>query len=282
MSTVNPPPKIPNGLLWHYTDFSGFNGIRQGAMWASDINYLNDSAEVKHLFDVVATVFRELRTPYKKWDSDSGLDTTFRNWVRTLAGDMYVSCFSKKRADDLSQWRGYARRPPGFALGFAPDALTTAADAEGFDLVPCEYDLATQKDTVTTVVRSSYAALRAQSGFDENADPRVIMSKFYNETFMSICRLLVVECMRSKSPAFTDEEEHRVISRARLIGGKAFADVQYRQSGSLIVPFVTWKISPLRFVLVGPGPHADDVVAVVKRMCPDVEVGKSAVPYRNW
>jgi hypothetical protein len=282
MSTINPPPKIPDGLLWHYTDFNGFNGIRQGSMWASDINYLNDSAEVKHLFDVAATVFRELQTPYTNWDAAKILDHDFRNWVKELAGNMYVSCFSKKRADDLSQWRGYARRSPGFALGFAPDALTAAAEAEGFDLVPCEYSLGTQKDTVTTVVRNSYAALRAQAGFDENANRNAIMSKFYNETFMTICRLLVVECMRSKSPAFTDEEEQRVISRGKLMGGKTFADVHYRQSGSLIVPYVTWKVSPLRFVLVGPSPHADDVIAVVKRMCPGIDVGKSAVPYRNW
>jgi hypothetical protein len=281
MSTA-PPSRIPKGLLWHYTDFNGFNGIRESTIWASDVNYLNDSAEVKHLFDVAATVFEELQTPYKNWiDATKGLDSTFRNWIRSLAGNMYASCFSK-RADDLSQWRAYARTPPGFALGYEPSELIAAATAEEFDLVPCEYDLATQKDTVTTVVRNSYAMLRAQPDFDENANPRDIISRFYNQTFMTICRLLVIECVRCKSPAFADEEEHRVISRARLVGGKALTDVQYRQSGSLIVPYVTWTISPLRFVLVGPGPHADDVVEVVKRMCPGVGVDKSAVPFRNW
>lgn len=251
-------------------------------MWASDINYLNDSAEVNQLLDVATSVFEELQTPYKKWvDAIKGLDSTFRNWMRTLAGDQYVSCFSESD-DDLSQWRAYARTPPGFALGFDPKALAAAATAEDFDLVPCEYCLPTQKNAVAKVVLERYAALRAQSGFDENTNPSAIISKFYNETIMTICKQLLSECVRYKSSAFKDEKEHRVISRPRLAGGKVFTNVQYRQSGSLIVPYVPWKISPLRFVLIGPGPHADDVVAVVKRMCPGIEVGKSAVPFRNW
>jgi hypothetical protein len=63
------PSKIPNDLLWHYTDFNGFNsmrqgtGMRQGTIYASDINY--DRAEFKHLFDVEREVFKEIAIPYK-------------------------------------------------------------------------------------------------------------------------------------------------------------------------------------------------------------------------
>jgi Protein of unknown function (DUF2971) len=291
MSAIIPPSKIPDGLLWHYTDFNGFNGIREGTIWASDINYLNDSAEFKHLFDVAATVFKDVPTPYKDWDDPgNGMDTTFRRWIGSYAGKMYVSSFSKV-ADDLSQWRGYARTPPGFALGFDIDLLSAATKNERFELVPCEYKLAAQKAAVTAVVQRHYEALKKEAGFDEHLHPSAVTTRFYSATFGHICRDLVVECMRCKSPAFEGEEEYRVIASEQFGAGRVFteAEVFYRQSGSLVVPYVKWKISratgapsPLRFVLVGPGPHADEVIAVVRRMCPDVGVGKSAVPYRNW
>jgi hypothetical protein len=287
MSAIN-LSKIPTGLLWHYTDFNGFNGIRKGKMWASDIDYLNDSAEFNHLIDVARMVFEAVPTPYKQWKDKEyakGLDVTLRHWIRQYTHDIYVSSFSKN-PDDLSQWRGYARTPPGFCLGFERSLLSDSAISAGFQLIDCEYNLDKQREAVTAAVERQYTAIRMEPGFDENAIPDSM--RFYNHRFDKIVRDLIFECIRCKSPAFEAEEECRAISSDQSRPTK-FTDIDYRQSGSLLVPFVKWDLvptaggpSPLRFVLVGPGPHADEVLAVVKRMCPDVEVNKSAVPFRNW
>src|SRR5512133_1541887 len=47
---------IPQGVLYHYTTFSGLLGIvGSRSLWASDIRYMNDSAELKHTADLLRT-----------------------------------------------------------------------------------------------------------------------------------------------------------------------------------------------------------------------------------
>ncbi len=45
---------IPDDTLYHYTTFKGLIGIvKTGTLWASDIRYMNDSAELMHTADLI-------------------------------------------------------------------------------------------------------------------------------------------------------------------------------------------------------------------------------------
>ena len=45
---------IPHGTLYHYTTFTGLLGIvRSRSLWASDVRYMNDSAELRHTADLI-------------------------------------------------------------------------------------------------------------------------------------------------------------------------------------------------------------------------------------
>jgi hypothetical protein len=62
-----------------------------------------------------------------------------------------------------------------------------------------------------------------------------------------------------------------------------------RQSGARLVPYIEWKfprepvsITPLKYILVGPAPHGDKVVEVVRGMARGVTVELSQIAYVNW
>ena len=50
----------PKGLLYHYTTLTGLLGIvGSKKLWASDIRYMNDSAELKHSADLIRQEVQE-------------------------------------------------------------------------------------------------------------------------------------------------------------------------------------------------------------------------------
>jgi hypothetical protein len=277
-ASLNPPPKPPDDLLWHYTDFGAFDGMRQGNIRASEILYLNDSAECTYLIELAAQLMLKIPSPYPTV-TEEALSATFRHWIPNYDVFTYVTCFSTKM-DDLSQWRAYTRSPPGFALGFDRAILAEAAKSENFQLVECEYDLAEQEKLVTTIIKRQYASIASAINYaDSQIDFGRKQSGFYNQALPVICRELLQLCRRCKSPAFRDEGEYRLVGYSTL-------EPKFRQVGSLIVPFVEWKFKspllPLKHIIVGPGPHSDEVIQVARRMCPGVGVSPSSVPFRNW
>jgi hypothetical protein len=47
-------PRAPRETLYHYTSLSGLLGIIDGSeLRASDIRYMNDSAELRHMLDLI-------------------------------------------------------------------------------------------------------------------------------------------------------------------------------------------------------------------------------------
>lgn len=45
---------IPEERIYHSTNFNGLMGIVESrSLWASDIRYMNDSAELKHTADLI-------------------------------------------------------------------------------------------------------------------------------------------------------------------------------------------------------------------------------------
>lgn len=50
----------PKELLYHYTTLTGLLGIvGSNKLWASDIRYMNDSAELKHSADLIRVEVQE-------------------------------------------------------------------------------------------------------------------------------------------------------------------------------------------------------------------------------
>jgi hypothetical protein len=121
-------------ILYHYTSADGLLGILStGTLWATQIRFLNDSAEFTFARDILVPEAHKralrLRHPVVKKLIRSEID-------RVARGDYpaYVISFSE-RGNTLSQWRAYAPRD-GVSIGFYRGAL---AAVEGFQLHKCLY-----------------------------------------------------------------------------------------------------------------------------------------------
>lgn len=274
---------IPSGLLWHYTDFKGLQGIlMERKFWASDIKYLNDTAEFNLTIGLVERTLEELQKSHLLID--------VATWTTALGGKSYVTCFSKE-LDDLSQWRAYAHTPPGFALGFERVVLEHHAAQHDFRLVDCEYRRETHERTIREIL---------EGYLSEMIPPKEVREEWkrlqlpHPERFRRVASALADAAVRFKAPQFKSESEVRAVYPPTSGTSRRTYPMKFRQSRSLIMPYIEWNTEgsepedrPLRYILVGPGPHQTQVAQAVKDMCADamdgvVKVGLSAIPYRNW
>ena len=62
-------PDIPEDtIIYHYTSPEGILGIiESNSLWATDINYLNDSSELRYIYGLVERIVKAKR---KEWNPD--------------------------------------------------------------------------------------------------------------------------------------------------------------------------------------------------------------------
>jgi hypothetical protein len=94
-----------------------------------------------------------------------------------------------------------------------------------------------------------------------------------------------------KDEGFRAEKEWRI---ALIRGDEGdFKDIQFRRSGSLIVPYVSmplcWDGQSMEIdrLVVGPTPHRDDARKSVEMLLKKYqvrcgEIAQSSIPYRSW
>ncbi len=94
---------IPGERLYHYSSFNGLLGIVESrSLWASDIRYMNDSAELKHTADLIRKeVTRRIRAGHQQPD----LLNQFLDWVthRITNGHMLFATSFRSNGNLLSQ-----------------------------------------------------------------------------------------------------------------------------------------------------------------------------------
>lgn len=135
-------------VLYHYTDAAGLKGIVDGVgrstfpkvyqsdthefyskygyertlrLMATDVRYMNDTAELRHAGKVYADRMKAAA------QGRAGLLTELaagleRSGYRPDPAQVFAACFSTD-GDDLSQWRGYAGGTGGFAIGIPREVL---------------------------------------------------------------------------------------------------------------------------------------------------------------
>jgi Protein of unknown function (DUF2971) len=278
---------MPNDLLWHYCGFDALLGIiEKKKLWASNIAYLNDTAEFKHALRLAMDIADTL--PENRY----GIKSAIPNYGMRAGCRTYVTCFSTK-ADDLSQWRAYAQPPPGFAIGFDRPTLEAVAVFQGFKLVECEYDIAKQKPPLEVVLQSHLRDLNANPLFNPTWGTKagMYLSTSYNPRLGTAIADLAV---RFKAPEFKEEGEVRAIWPAQQKSVPDPIKAKFRQSRTMVVPYIEWDAAlageplPIKYILVGPGPHSADVVSATRMLWEQhymhqyAPIEPSAIPFRNW
>ena len=241
----------PRERLYHYTSFTGLLGIVESrTMWASDIRYMNDSAELRHTADLIRTeVTRRIGAGHPRPD----LLNQFLDWVthRITNGHMLFGASFRSNGNLLSQWRGYSRLGKGVSIGFSPGYIIDCAARQDFKIGKCIYEEQSQARLIGQVID----AVEVLAGQEEQAG-----KTGYFEVFQEIESDLLRIAAILKHPSFEEEEEWRLVSP--VITDYVTAPVHFREGASMLLPYVHFDLTgngttpiALDHLFLGPTPN---------------------------
>lgn len=249
---------IPQERLYHYTSFDGLLGIVQSrSLWASDIRYMNDSAELKHAADLLRTeVTRRIGAGHAK----PGLLNQFLDWVthRITNGHMLFAASFRANGNLLSQWRGYSRLGKGVSLGFDPDYILGCAEQQSFQIGKCIYSCERQAHLISQVIDAVEVLAEEHDLGGDNRDTAD------DSSYHAIFRMIESDLLRIaailKHPSFREEEEWRIVSP--VITDYVKAPVLFREGISMLVPYIEFHLTArdngpiaLEHLFLGPTPN---------------------------
>lgn len=250
---------IPRERLYHYTTFSGLLGIvGNGMLWASDIRYMNDSAELQHTADLIRV---EITNRVVAGHTNPDLLNQFLDWVthRITNGHMLFAASFRANGNLLSQWRGYSRIGKGVSLGFNPGYILECAKKQSFQIGKCIYNREEQRKLIAQVV-DSVEVLAGGTDEEQNISPGEGRGQRYHCIFEKIESDLLRIAAILKHPSFKEEEEWRIVSP--VITDYLEEPVLFREGASMLVPYINFKLATpaepniaLEHLFLGPTPN---------------------------
>jgi hypothetical protein len=272
----------PNETLYHYTSLAGMLGIiESGVLRASDIRYMNDSAELRHTLDLM--VNQVTRRLVAGTDNPTLLNQLL-DWLshRIVGGPLLFGVSFRANGNLLSQWRGYSVHGKGVSLGFNPAHIASCASEPGFQLARCIYDSGEQIKLIEQII-DAIEQLAGKLGPDSNGSS---WSKVFSKAEGDILRIAAV----LKHPSFAEEEEWRLVSPVMDIGDA----IQFREGSSMLIPFYAFELRDrvsgrikLDHVYLGPTSNAElsiksiDLFLSHSRASPARGISYCQIPYRQ-
>src|SRR4030043_1535421 len=164
-------------LLYHYTSAEGLLAILSSrTVWATDILYLNDSAEFSYAVGLLNSILKE---QFNLSELSSPFTMMLEWWPQINSfPSVYVMAFSAE-ADQLGQWRGYCPPTGGFSIGFDKERLRTYAKSRGFELERCIYTSKEHTELLSGLAKEIYEVLGGRSflaALEENREE--VLSKY--------------------------------------------------------------------------------------------------------
>lgn len=278
-----PPPSGPP--VWHYTTFDAYESItKTGALWASQIQYLNDEQEFRHARDVIESELLEHLSASGRTIKDDDGQSLRSVYDQARRITKCVVCFSRAR-DQLSQWRGYGVGVHALAIGFDSRKLNETAESleHGWKLEQCLYAAEEKSQAVAPIVEA-IAASWPDAALEGPARRDAIRQAAFSrwDEYLHIAP-------RLKHVGFQEEKELRLISMPYHIHGPW----KFRRTANLIVPYqefplftpgVPTSTSVIMEILVGPSSHrttlADAITQIGWSRGIHAPVRTSDIPYR--
>ncbi|NLX19177.1 MAG: DUF2971 domain-containing protein [Desulfobulbus sp.] len=226
----------PLSTLYHYTTFTGLLGIvRSRTLWASDIRYMNDSAELRHTADLIAA---EVRERIEGGQVNSSLLSQFADWVahRITNGHMLFGASFRSHGNLLSQWRGYSLPGKGVSLGFCPEYILRCAARQGFIIGKCIYEPTRQKALIGQVVD----AVERLGGQEDGHLSAAERSALYRDAFAAMETHLLRIAAILKHPSFREEKEWRIVSPVLTHSGNI--PIRFREGHDMLVPYIEFDL----------------------------------------
>lgn len=285
-------------LLYHYTTAEGFLGIVEtGSVWATDIRFLNDTAEFTFARDALVRELlrgtRRLRNGRVRAIVQRELDSFASRTVPA-----YVVSFSE-RGNSLSQWRAYAPRD-GVSIGFHRAALGAVKD---FALWKCHYTQESEVAGRNTSRGLQLLALEVEQSIRWaarliQAERRKKVRSAQQRSIAEAKHALIIStplawaALKLKHSGFAEEQEWRLIDNR---DPRAPDEARFRRGAFGITPYLVaplperWRGAPLGIaeVIVGPSSNAKAIVGSIqdllkKKLKSSARVIFCGIPYRAW
>lgn len=285
----------PDGPLYHYTSLAAFQSIlKEKALWASHVNYLNDAAEIRYAIDVLNRQLAQLRNLSRGRNGRQRVVCIdqLESWLSlgTFRKHLLFLCSFTEKGNLLSQWRGYCPPGGGVSFGISAEDLQDASDVQGFYLTRCLYSSDEQLSVLEGLLRLLVVTA-------EDLAPDVKKERHPTQRYFPAFErhedLLLRTAARIKHPAFAEEAEWRAVSMV----GRDFADreVKLRTNGKTLVPYKAFRLPAndrggvaVHQVFVGPtqaleeSMHSLDLLLTQERGCPRAGLHASGIPWRDW
>lgn len=309
----------PSDTLYHYTTADGLLGIidkpkfdttltadpskaftRALSLRASDVRYLNDSAELRYGANIVARHIDDAMpsiTNPRFAALLTGLAANLRtaNPLTNNAGPgmrLYATCFCTN-GDLLSQWRGYGHNGGGYAIGIPRDVLEnhTWSVREG-NMPPLNsqwqqarlHSVLYKPEDAESLARQAVQALIDHEG--------LVTSGPIDGDDSEWATIIVAEVLAMlKHEGFSEEDEVRLI-----LTGDSSERPQFRTGATGLIPYRDLIVNrrdddnhtprTITSLIVGPGPNQELRVEAAQRLLtvnghdPNI-VTPSKTPYKG-
>jgi hypothetical protein len=294
-------------IVYHYTTVDTlYKIISSESLLATNILYLNDTAEYKHTKSLFKISLEDLQESKRTSLANKKVISELLAKIDDIElSQYYVTCFSASR-DLLSQWIAYGERGHGVAIGFNRDRLQRC-----FQYIPVdawvEYDIYKQIDRVKVIhdeFFKNYSQLAKEVLFENEGQKITLAVEIY------LKHLLPTFLSHYKNSSFREENEYRLALRNDSVTP---LDIDfYVKKSQLIVPYTklvlkgrffndteddfldtlaekpTFLLDKLPIEELILGPCLDKVFAepgikmFLKRNGYDnIKISSSSIPYRN-
>jgi hypothetical protein len=281
----------PEQRLYHYTSLSGLRGmVEDGALWATNVHYLNDATEVRYAAGLLKTHAQQ-RIAEVQGNQLKCL-TQLIEWIDHgfLLNHMLFVCSLTPNGNLLSQWRAYCPPGQGVSVGFEPMELIDCAETQGFIFIQCTYDLPTQSELIEDLLRG---ILETAEDMGESSAAARHPTQSYYDAFEAHEDYLLTLAAQMKHPAFSEEAEWRAISG--ITRNLKDPSIKFRAGTSRLVPYREFKLPKrasgainIDHVYVGPCPESNlamnSLTAYLTNRDANPKQGTtySQIPWRMW
>lgn len=269
-----------NRPVWHYTNGHALLAIlRNGQLWASSPENLNDASEMKHGFGVIKQAFADQMEESKKeehhdpadWETvEAALSNVLEeHYFNSIVNEVYYISASAE-PDNLTLWRNYADGD-GFAVGIDTTA-ELSADGIAVDEEEDGEHIRNDVPLISGWYRVSYKTREKQKlaqEFIQNAIQDIDDTAERNRPVLvqELRKQAVILAAVMKHEAFQDEREVRWITT----NFTTFNPVHYEHGRKSIVPVLHVMTSsseddlplPLKGLRCSPIPN-DSIVRTIQ------------------
>jgi hypothetical protein len=259
-------------------------------LWATHVSFLNDAVEIRHAIELLRSRISDLMS--EATGTREKCLTQLREWLHHgfIYNHLLFICSFTTDGNLLSQWRGYCPPGKGVSVGFNPDALVAAADAQGFYVTRCVYERQNQVPLMDEILD---AIVATADDLGEAPPSKQHPTQSYYGAFERHEDLLLKTAARIKHPAFAEEGEWRAISKV----GRKLNDpaLRFREGASRLIPYIEFALPckdknalSLEHVYVGPSTEPQLAFSSVDWFLtkhgagPKKGICASRLPLRTW